>query len=92
MFSGDCPQQKEPQGFWVARSCQWSELRTIGGTPEPHLQPSPAASSPWVSRSQGVRTADGECLVPEAGDEGPCVGEGRWLVTLWAAGRKHSGN
>ncbi|TKC50296.1 peroxiredoxin-like 2A isoform X1 [Delphinapterus leucas] len=58
MFSGDCPQLKEPQGFWVAWSCQWSELRAIGGTPEPHLQPSPAACSPWASRSQGVRTAD----------------------------------
>lgn len=33
---------------------------------------------------------DGECLVPrfelpKLGGKGPCVGEGRYLVKLWAA-------
>lgn len=37
---------------------------------------------------------NGECLVPgfelpKAGDTEPCVGEGRRLVELWAAGKKH---
>lgn len=47
-----------------------SELRAIGGTPEPRLPPSPAACSlltPSGSAEAGVctlRTVDGECLVP----------------------------
>lgn len=37
---------------------------------------------------------NGECLVPRfelsrVGHQGPCVGEGRYLVTLWAASKKH---
>lgn len=36
---------------------------------------------------------DGECFVPrfellKDGGKGPCVGEGRYLVKFWGAGKK----
>lgn len=96
-------QLQELQGFWVAWSCPWNEgasgHRQDSGAPPSALPCCPAVPAHWVNlcaihRSRSVDAVNGECLVPRfelsrVGHQGPCVAEGRCLVMLWAATKKH---